>query len=64
MVLLLQLQSSLRRPLHRRRCRSAMTRLELAGLARSAVVIALTHFAHNLRRLATMARLQQVHAGG
>ena len=41
-----------------------MTRLELAGLARSAVVIALTHFAHNLRRLATMARLQQVHAGG
>lgn len=39
--------------------------LRCTGLARSAVVIGLINFAHNLRRLATMVRLQQqAHASG
>ena len=40
-------------------------RLRCAGLARTSVVIGLINFAHNLRRLATMVRLQQqAHANG
>jgi IS5 family transposase len=39
--------------------------LRCTGLARSTVVIGLINFAHNLRRLATMVRLQQqAHASG
>ena len=38
--------------------------LRCTGLARAAVVIGLINFTHNLRRLATMARLQQAHASG
>ena len=40
-------------------------RLRCTGLARTSVAIGLINFAHNLRRLATMARLQQrTHASG
>lgn len=39
--------------------------LRCTGLARTTVVIGLISFAHNLRRLATMVRLQQqAHANG
>ena len=39
--------------------------LRCTGLARTTVVIGLINFTHNLRRLATMARLQQqAHASG